>query len=832
MMSNNKVPTQSGERLTFIQLFNEKGYNIEIPIIQRDYAQGRESAFEVRNLFLDALFEYLDENLEHRDLDFIYGTLLNGNSKDETKFIPLDGQQRLTTLFLLHWYLATKDGKLDELQAVLIKNNKSRFTYETRASSGEFCDSLLSNNINLSALLPADEHKNNSLSKTIQDSYWYFLSWGNDPTIKAMLIMLDAIHLKFQDTSGFFNRLSNLGNPVITFQFLNLEEFQLTDDLYIKMNARGKPLTPFENFKAKFEQLIKKMTFTDVPKYKLLFNDSVETVSIMVYFSHKIDIDWANLFWNYRDKKDNIFDEKLMNFIRATAINHYSNFSTDNNINKNVNYLIDRRNEVITFQRYIGLRCFDEKFTTDLIEILDLLKNGDEKAKKYLPNYFYFDEEEIFRKVIDNSFDNFTQRIQFYAYCQYLILWKSSDGLEEWMRIIHNLSENTIYNSEEDFIRSIKSVSRLLPESKNIIKYFSDNLPVTGFNGQQIQEERIKVSLIEKDDQWKNAIYDIEQHEYFKGQIEFVLKFSEIIEYYQGNSGCNWTAEEDSNFLNSFNNYAEKAKSVFDANGLKDFAYYLWERALLTKGDYLLFESRNLSFLINGKDRDISWKRLLLDGGKRDDRPNHEMRRNYVKEIFDDPYFDQIDIENSLKNIIEESKDTIDGWRKYFIAIPDIFNYLGAKRYIRLDEYSNNIYLLKKERLSGTHAELYTYAFFIKYLKDKVTECKPFSNICYYDVNGYDENDKPCILINEWHYYESEYEINIRYLPSGAKFEILFLDRKGKTIPKEIIDILNSLNFTEYKGNSVFVNELLAGTNGSLLLLIKAICTSFKQLTL
>ena len=28
------------------------------------------------------------------------------------------------------------------------------------------------------------------------------------------------------------------------------------EDLYIKMNSRGKPLTPFENFKARFEQAI------------------------------------------------------------------------------------------------------------------------------------------------------------------------------------------------------------------------------------------------------------------------------------------------------------------------------------------------------------------------------------------------------------------------------------------------------------------------------------------------------------------------------------------------------------------------------------------------
>ena len=41
---------------------------------------------------------------------------------------------------------------------------------------------------------------------------------------------------------------------MITFQLLKLDEFGLSDDLYIKMNARGKPLTNFETFKARFGQ--------------------------------------------------------------------------------------------------------------------------------------------------------------------------------------------------------------------------------------------------------------------------------------------------------------------------------------------------------------------------------------------------------------------------------------------------------------------------------------------------------------------------------------------------------------------------------------------------
>lgn len=91
---------QLGDKISFIKLFSQTALSVRIPIIQRDYAQGRASAYEVRKAFLTALLTYLRAEGTH-DLDFVYGAVSEGQD-----FLPLDGQQRLTTLFLLHWYLA------------------------------------------------------------------------------------------------------------------------------------------------------------------------------------------------------------------------------------------------------------------------------------------------------------------------------------------------------------------------------------------------------------------------------------------------------------------------------------------------------------------------------------------------------------------------------------------------------------------------------------------------------------------------------------------------------------------------------------------------------
>lgn len=278
-----------GETLTFLQLFTEKKWKIEIPIIQRDYAQGRAKSKDIRDLFLSNLYQHLESG-KRIDLDFVYGSL--NTDGGFTTFIPLDGQQRLTTLFLLHWYLANKDEVFESFSDVVLRNKKSLFTYETRVSSSEFCDCLSGTKLDLSQLLPADENKNNSLSKTIKDLSWFFISWGTDPTVKSMMTMLDDIHAMFNASEGLYAKLSSAGSPVILFQFLNLEAFELTDDLYIKMNARGKLLSAFENFKAWLQNYIQeKRIQVDEAEWELIQVEGRDHVRNFHHYFFTLDPD-------------------------------------------------------------------------------------------------------------------------------------------------------------------------------------------------------------------------------------------------------------------------------------------------------------------------------------------------------------------------------------------------------------------------------------------------------------------------------------------------------------------------------------------------------------
>jgi hypothetical protein len=150
---------------------------------------------------------------------------------------------------------------------------------------------LISQPFDLTSILTAD-CVDNILSKTIIDCKWFFLSWNLDPTIQSCLVMLDTIHSLFSKSDGFYDKLTQKENPYITFQFLNLRDFGLSDELYIKMNARGKPLTEFENFKAWLLGYVDKYDFSQVPKD----------------LDRKIDMEWTDIFWRMRKDKQTEID--------------------------------------------------------------------------------------------------------------------------------------------------------------------------------------------------------------------------------------------------------------------------------------------------------------------------------------------------------------------------------------------------------------------------------------------------------------------------------------------------------------------------------------------
>lgn len=794
-----------GEKLTFNGLFDRVEF-VEIPIIQRDYAQGRKDEYEVRNTFLDAL--YLALTTDHTntnqslDLDFIYGNI------DYGIFSVLDGQQRLTTLFLLHWFLAVKNHRTAEFRERFTINNKSRFTYKTRPSSTEFFDALTADdNFENKLTQPETEGLNTySVSELISDSNWFYLSWKQDPTVQACLHMLDAIQKKFSVYEGdLYQRLINTETPYITFQFLRLESFGLSDELYIKMNARGKPLTSFENFKAKLEQIIE--SYTDGwPDYKLDitgFNDN--RVDGYKYFIHKIDTHWADLFWPYRNlfSQDNTYDDELMNFIRLIILYQYLLDNKDSSKapeKDDLSVLMGTGSKLspTTISEYEILSCLNQKFIIRLIRIFDLIEDQDstQKIKTYLPNQKYYTEEETFKKVLLNE-TSYVDKLRFFAFYSYLSKHDSSldqSELRNWTRVISNLTENTIVDGSDDFYRALHSIEALSELNEPILDTLVKNTNITGFLGEQVLEERIKAHLLLKSEEWQSAIYTAENHPFFKGQIGFLLNFSGILAFYREHKDCNWNEVDNNQYLTQFNKYSESAGRIFSL--IEDSTInldYRWERAVLSKGFY--FTKRDTRFNMlhtrSTKDnisRDHSWKRLLRIGSN-----EMETKQAYIKAVLDDKNYDNEDITNSLEKIYHQTleKDQVEYWRKMLIEHFNIFEY-SKRGFIELE--GSQITILGKSQRNHYHSEFYTKVIESKLRKSEdsfPSLLKPFTNLHYHEVKS--RYESAGLHVKGWDFDDQLFSIEIT--KADDHFNIIFKNNTLNPYPELIKGLLLDSGF-------------------------------------
>ena len=822
-----------GKRYSFLSLLEDENLRIEIPVIQRDYAQGRKSSEEIRDLFLQALYEYLQANIPNRDLDFVYGTSTNLVGKKNV-FVPLDGQQRLTTLFLLHWYLANISGNPESKQDFrkkLYSEKGSNFTYRTRTSSSEFCNALVFNNIDFLNLLKNDKNENNALSKTIKNKNWFLASWILDPTVKSMLTMLDSIHEKFYNKPHFYGRISNVENPIITFLYLDLEKLKLTDDLYIKMNSRGKSLTSFENFKAKFEKEISNIFIKSKEQFEISHGGAIQSVKIKEYFSFKIDTVWSNLFWNYRTlvgDKDT-YDDELMNFIRNVlsfrfAINNSKEL-------ENFKFILNSDIAKISFNKLNSINSINENSVRFLIDSFDVFENGTGNIKTHLENTMYFDENIEFENLLKNDL-TLPGRVTFFAYLNYILKFDNTDGLSDWMRVIRNLTENSRIEDQELLINALRSIENVLPQANNILGYLRGNNKISFFTPVQVTEESIKALLLQRSIDWANAIIKAEEEIFHKGQIGYIFDFSGIWSFFLANKNCDWSKSDDIFYFETFNKYLEKSVALFNYHNSVDNSEYLIERSILTKGDYTVSATNdrsNFSSVSNVTNylRDYSWKRILrmeIDG----DKDIWSKRRNFIKNLFDDERYCISNVQKSLQHIV---KDKVDDWRQNFIEKPELIRYC-KKGFIYRSE-RRDIQLLNASQMNHKHVDVFTYLLHLKLSKNS-EKILPFKNYHLEEVKSHE--DYAFVRLSNWCFNKIFYVIKAYYYFDYSKkkgnYYIEFRKEKEenelKNYPENIKQLVENEGFLWDSENKYFLkafaNEKAVVSN------LQSLCLIFDNL--
>ncbi|GAB6120586.1 GmrSD restriction endonuclease domain-containing protein [Dysgonomonas termitidis] len=580
----------------------EKINVIEIPIIQRDYAQGRETSDvkKIRRTFLDVLFDTLI-NRKNIKLDFVYGDITNG------KMTPLDGQQRLTTLFLLHWYIAYHED-IEEI------NFLSKFTYRTRFSSRDFCSGLVSFKPDFSQ---------QKISEDIIDQPWFMGAWSNDPTIVSMLVVIDEIHNRFKNTSNLWSCLADDANPAISFYFLPIKEMGLTDSLYIKMNSRGKPLTPFEHFKANFEKLIKAICVD-------LYNE----------FIFKIDNNWTDILWKYRGE-NNIIDDEFMKYYRyiteILCYQHNYEIVDDDFVLSEIVYGINCPKAKYNLRfLFNALDCW-EKYDIDAFfeSLFSSNQYEERKVKLYISNRNLFLQCCNDYGIRDGHRRRFTLNFSLllYAVLQFQMNRESItlDEIFERLRIVRNL----VFNSSDE-IRE-ERMNALLQETSDIIVKGEISLDSLGYSRNQKEEEIYKMEWRRINPTLADCSCHLEDHFLLQGTLRII----------------------DIDDIDNLQNKEEAFFKMFDHS----IPYMTISRALLTIGDYSqLFTGWRFSL---GNTNDSTWKDLFSFSNQ---RKYFENTKDCLNKLLID-IDSELPVLEQLESMITAYKaKAIYDWRYYFIA--------------------------------------------------------------------------------------------------------------------------------------------------------------------
>ena len=599
---------------------NEVIHKILIPKIQRDYAQGRAGMESVRGRFLESIFEVIDKKTPKKlMLDFVFG------QKEITTrniFYPVDGQQRLTTLFLLHLYVGKRAGESTDFL--------KKFSYETRTSSKQFCERLID----------IEAERFSGICEFIDNQWWYTGLWRTDPTITAMVNMLKDIDSHYQHL-GYgkedFKIVWAQLTKNVEFWRLYLSDLDTTDELYIKMNSRGKLLTDFEHLKAMLDNY--------AHSYGKL--------------SAKIDTSWTNLLWQYRDVSKDLDPDSYVNngldMCFANLLTFYLNIEgakrglTD--LQTPVTDLIELADKVLGYHpsqtedegEAVNLDCLRLRKAVEARQImrrferiLDFFSQTDVKGnlvndpKQFFARFIQIDYDEwsdteiqpdhitetpkvfigkrsdadLFREICQTALlknGSFLYGLTMYAeaFFQYAALPTADFG--ERFRRLRNLLENTELHAR-DAQNTLLVVDELIANGNDSIVGVDDEL-----NKKQKTQEAFKLDWMSSHSTYANLLKKLENHWLLLGNLNMLI-----------------TENADNEPIDI------DIKSVcrFGALFNSSCDYMLVERALLTIGDYSPTPAPGKVKAYGGDSRG-RWKDLTQSFNRTTPQVLQEFFRNY-----------------------------------------------------------------------------------------------------------------------------------------------------------------------------------------------------------
>ena len=317
----------------------------------------------------------------------------------------------------------------------------------TRDTSKRFCERICETEVDFSM---------HCLDEQIMDCYWFSGNFYADPTIKSMLVVIETIHKKFGKCPDFQiiqEKLTSDECPII-FLWLSMDDFKNTDDLYIKMNARGKLLSDFDKLKSTLEEEIQLQQSEMNDGGKTLADSNIEHA-----WRENMDGKWIDLFW-----------QKYANAVMAQN-------TSDDNKNERLSAAKETEKRLKIFLlRMIAMQLFAKVPGIDLSNDFEQSDdNGEEAMRLYeiKKKRIYDLHETLFEasySVNESDLDDLL-----IAYQNHLVDWRSGDSnilpryctVIDFKELIDNINLWIVDKGEGQYT----DVTTLLPQDS----FFDDN---------------------------------------------------------------------------------------------------------------------------------------------------------------------------------------------------------------------------------------------------------------------------------------------------------------------------------------------------------------------
>lgn len=790
---------------------------IIIPEIQRDYVWKTDNVEQLLNAiyknFSDkknekfelliqnkpiaekSVNEYLQKEYEKLKYNFKIGFIYAYHDNEYAgKFFLIDGQQRITTLYLLLFALYRKTDERNNFNELYFKNNKLKLDYKVREASHDFLQEFISYDGN------------------VQNSPKYYKKeYEKDISIVNLIKNYNTIYQFIEEKDAkeeFIDYVENF----IEFNYFDTNISEQGEQLYLYMNSRGEHLSYQEIIRA---EIIKKEKVISKKDAGELWED------------------WQNYFWVNRDKNDlnTNADKGFEEFLKWATIIH---IFTQDNPNVHVLPLKDKmQTKSEGIQNYIHRASgrleqqkkllqnyqINEIDFSFLKKIFDALKYLFEIKTKYIP---------VEVKWLNNSGLNAINYVYFIPLLYYIAEKKDNIELRDVERLamfLKNITYSTTNSKTPDttVVIVMQLVKSLVKDDKKDVTYFDDVKFDGKYKSVLTNFEKVKLH------QFSNAV-EREKLEEFIWDVSNDIEFSEFIE---GNISFifDYLNREASSAIIIFNDTTiqriKRLKNIFKSTFFDFRKQNIFRSALLTFGDYSLYDgggsnhiddwkSRH-TFCIDLKSDKKEWERLLNQSEQRTQKVVFDfvnsIENNYKLDFSYIDFFDKCTKEYSVPD-----------WKEPFIKFPKLLEHSEKKRFLWSDD-EHNIILLNK--LMANNA-VFIQTLLISVIIEKWKFIVLNTRSCYFDFYydnvtdtvKYDENKENYRLQIKYNAINELFEYYIKLNEGGAISFIAFNDTVWKE--KEDYLVIDEDRFTEYS-KEISIIENIKNVNKDVIVIIEEI---------